>query len=227
MELLRQSIQSLSKDWNSSLIAAAWNLTATHGESALPVVDDLQLALAAKSLAVEISAVRGGAWELIAALSCGDDGLSRAATQITALSHLLRNASTFQPSAITVDDVATLLHGVAQRSMRRWAWEDRPRTSRSAAARWDVENEYHVQDILWAVLAPVFPDLEDEENLPSLGHHHPRADLGIPSLELIIEVKFIRPGPKSVFGDMIQEIAADAGTYLREGSGYRRIIAFL
>ena len=66
----------------------------------------------------------------------------------------------------------------------------------------------------------------NEEWLKSLGQHQPRADLAIPSLELIIEVKFIRPGGRS-FTTVIQEVASDASTYLQEGSGYRQIIAFV
>jgi hypothetical protein len=113
------------------------------------------------------------------------------------------------------------------RSMRRWSWDDVPRTRNSVAARWDIGNEYHVQDMLWAILAPIFPDLDDEEWLKSLGQHRPRADLAIPSLELIVEVKFLRPGGKSMFSDVIQEVATDASTYLQDGSDYRHIIAFV
>jgi hypothetical protein len=80
--------------------------------------------------------------------------------------------------------------------------------------------------MLWAVMAPVFPDLDDEEWLKSLGQHHPRADLAIPSLRVIIEVKFARKDGKS-FSDLIQEVAADASTYLQDGSGYTSIIAFI
>jgi hypothetical protein len=92
-------------------------------------------------------------------------------------------------NSVSIDNVARMLEGAA-RSMRRWPWENAPRTLNAVAARWDIENEYHVQDMLWIILAPVFPDLDDEEWLKSLGQHHPRADLAIPSLELIVEVKF-------------------------------------
>src|ERR1700730_1773369 len=85
------------------------------------------------------------------------------------------------------------------RSMRRWSWDDVPRTRNSVAARWDIGNEYQVQDMLWAILAPIFPDVDDEEWLKSLGQHRPRTDLAIPSLELIVEGKFLRPGGKSMF----------------------------
>jgi hypothetical protein len=54
---------------------------------------------------------------------------------------------------------------------------------------------------------------------------HPRVDLVIPSLKLIIEVKFMRSSdnPQS----MIEQIAADASLYLVEGSKYSNILAFI
>jgi hypothetical protein len=88
-----------------------------------------------------------------------------------------------------------------------------------------IDNEYHVQNMLWVILAPIFPDLDDEEWLKSLGQHHPRADLAIPSLRVIIEVKFARENGK--FSDIIQEVAADASTYLQNGSGYTSMVAFV
>jgi hypothetical protein len=104
-------------------------------------------------------------------------------------------------------------------SMKRWRWDDK--------IRWKIENEYHVQDLLWIILAPLFADLEDEENLPSLGHKHPRCDLGIPSLHLIIEVKFIRKGTQSHFARITEEIAADHTLYTTAGSNYNKIVAFV
>ena len=55
-------------------------------------------------------------------------------------------------------------------------------------------NEYHVQSLLMLLLRPIFPDLKDEESVPSVGHAHPRVDFIIPSMRLVIEVKFIRKG---------------------------------
>ena len=77
--------------------------------------------------------------------------------------------------------------------------------------QWDVQNEYHVQNLLYAVLAPLFPDLNDEETLPPVGQKNPRVDLSIPSLRTIIEVKFLRPGV--AIQKMISEIAEDVGLY--------------
>lgn len=214
-------------DWNESLIRAALAVLNPEDTATLKgkIAADLMIALSAKGQISINEAIRAEAWAVISALTGEADGLTRAAAQLAALTQLLRDASTLRPGSATVTDVARLLVGV-NRSLRRWAWDEAPRTQRSVAARWDIDNEYHVQDMLWAVLAPVFPDLDDEEWLKSLGQHHPRADLAIPSLRVIVEVKFLRKG-KAVFSKVIQEVAADASTYLQEGSGYHRLVAFI
>jgi hypothetical protein len=69
--------------------------------------------------------------------------------------------------------------------------------------------------------------LEDEENLPSIGHKNPRADLGVPSLRTIIEVKFMRRSGQSACADIIEEIAADASLYLSNARDYDNIVCFV
>jgi hypothetical protein len=223
--LLRRSLDSRRpQDWNESLIATAFSILSNDSPSPL-ISDDLRTALAAKALIPISRESQISAWRFISSLTGLMDGMTRAATQISALRFMLRTASTLNFGSVSIDNVAQILAGVA-RSMRRWAWEEAPRTRNSNAAHWDIDNEYHVQDMLWTILAPIFPDLDDEEWLKSLGQHHPRADLAIPSLELIIEVKFLRSEGKSI-ADLIKEVAADASTYLQDGSGYRHLIAFI
>lgn len=211
-------------DWNEAMIAAAAELLGMDSASDR-LIDDLRVALAGKGLVRATQASRASAWSLIAGLVGSDDGMTRAAAQSSALAVLVRESSTLRTESNSLEDVANILAGVA-RSLRRWAWEKKPRTPKSAAAQWVIDNEFHVQDMLWVILAPVFPDLDDEEWLKSLGQHHPRADLAIPSLRVIIEVKFARKGGKS-FSELIQEVAADASTYLQEGSAFTAIIAFV
>lgn len=226
-ELLSETLRrNRPSDWNESLIHAASTVASRAQDWTLQgVTDDLSVALSARWGFAVTEAMRSSAWSLISSLSGEDDGMTRAATQLAALTRLLRDASTLRPGSTTPTDVARLLSRV-NHSLRRWAWDEAPRTQRSAAARWQVENEYHVQDMLWVILAPVFPDLDDEEWLKSLGQHHPRADLAIPSLRLIVEVKFLRKS-KSAFSKAIQEVSADASTYLQDGSGYSSIVAFV
>lgn len=223
--LLAQSLrQRRQADWNESLIAAA---SAVLGDSskAETISADLRVALAARRVLTAEAGTRAEAWNLIAGLGCSDDGMARAATQAVALRFLVTESSLLRTGTSSIADVANVLSGL-KRSMRRWVWESKARTPRSAVARWVVDNEFHVQDMLWVVLSPVFPDLDDEEWLKSLGQHHPRADLAIPSLRVVIEVKFARKDGKS-FSELIQEVAADASTYLQDGSGYTSIIAFV
>ncbi|MEZ5980947.1 MAG: hypothetical protein R3C54_01405 [Parvularculaceae bacterium] len=86
-------------------------------------------------------------------------------------------------------------------------WENRPRVSCP-------------QNLLWTILRPVFPDLVDEEHLPKVGHKSPRYDLGVPSLQTIIEVKFMRRRGQAECSKIIEEVAADRSLYLGPKTGF-------
>lgn len=126
--------------------------------------------------------------------------------------------------AMTVDDVATLLRKV-ERSLRDWTWEQKPRTKTGTARQWHIDNEYHVQDLLWVVLAPLFVDLESEGYSKKLGFVQPRADLTIPSLKLIIEAKFAYASDS--LKKIQRELSEDAAAYFPRGSAFERMIAFV
>ena len=112
-----------------------------------------------------------------------------------------------------------------QPALKRWTWENDFKGSRTPI-KWDIEYEYHVQNLLYAVLRPIFPDLLEEECIESTGHKHPRLDLFIPSLDLIIEAKFVRKGDS--FAKITEELAADATLYRKKNNGTnRRVIAFI
>jgi len=78
---------------------------------------------------------------------------------------------------------------------------------------------------LWALLAPIFPDLDDEQYLAKIGQKNPRADLYIPSMKLIIEAKFLRPGDR--MQKIIDEISSDASLYNAMGNDCAGIIPFI
>lgn len=151
---------------------------------------------------------------------------NQAALRLAALDWIKRSAPVITPKRITISQVSELLRHVPF-ALRRWTWESKPRTTlREAKARkWYIDNEYHVQNLLWTTLAPIFPDLKDEDYAQGVGQMHPRMDLCIPSLNLIIEVKFMRVtmSPQK----LIEEIAADASLYLSSSSNYKNIIAFI
>lgn len=135
--------------------------------------------------------------------------------------HVVR---TIRTEVMTIDDVLVLLRNVT-RSLRDWTWEDNPRTTRGKTRQWNVDHEYHVQNLLWVVLAPLFPDLESEGYSAKVGFTQPRADLIIPSLRLIIEAKFARASDS--LKEIQRQLAQDAAMYFPEGGHYDRMIAFV
>lgn len=125
-----------------------------------------------------------------------------------------------------IAQVVRVLDGI-QGSLYRWVWEDKPRTSKRGATprKWHIENEYHFQSLLYAVLRPIFPDLKEEEYTVSVGPTQPRADLYIPSLKLVIEVKFWYKGDNS--RKLLNELAADASLYRARGSEVQHVIPII
>ena len=57
----------------------------------------------------------------------------------------------------------------------------------------------------------MFPDLQREEYTEPLGPLQPRVDLGLPSLRLIIEVKFWRDSLTAA--KLVEQIASDSSVY--------------
>jgi len=145
--------------------------------------------------------------------------------RLAALNWLERQSSVSVLSP-SIKDVHKILSGVSH-SFYRWVWEDAPRTSRTGAQprKWHIENEYHFQSTLWVVLRPLFGDLKEEEYLKSVGQLQPRADLCIPSLKVIVEVKFWYSRDKAA--KLIEEIAADSALYLQKDSEFQSIIPII
>lgn len=225
-ETLRRSRFEL---WDRSLIYAAQLLITNESSTERGITPDLALALAAKGFISVKEDYELKALDLIINQpNYVEQQVDVVATRLAALNWLMRQVPTVLPNRATPEDVVNLLQRVPD-SLRRWCWEEKPRVRKAEAVpvKWQILNEYHVQDLLWVILAPIFPDLEDEENLRSLGHKHPRYDLGIPSLRLIIEVKFIYNGTPSEFSRIIEEVASDASLYLSNDSGYDKIIVFV
>ncbi len=126
--------------------------------------------------------------------------------------------------SFSLEDVSKLLKRVPA-GLRRWTWEPKRRTKGGTPRQWYIENEYHVQNLLYFLLAAVFADIREEEYTRSVGPKKPRVDLEIPSLKLVIEIKFWyrKDKPQKI----IEEIAADTSLYLAQGSPHEKIIAFI
>jgi hypothetical protein len=126
--------------------------------------------------------------------------------------------------SFSLEDVSKLLKRVPA-GLRRWTWEGKSRTQGGTPRQWCIENEYHVQNLLYFLLAAVFPDIREEEYTRSVGQKKPRVDLEIPSLKLVIEIKFWyrKDNPQKIIG----EIAEDTSLYLAQGSPHEHMIAFI
>ena len=192
----------------------------------------------------------------IAELALLDWGTRRGAIQLVdprvdaseLQAHILHQAITADPSVLAADRaalvwsavdaaVARSVHEVVlsrghvgailrrfEAAMRRWRWDDP--ASVKHPVQWTITSEREVQDLAWLILRSVFDDIVDEETLPKIGHSTYRADFGIPSLQLLIEVKYARKA--SDFKALEKEIIEDAVAYLLEAKNrYERILVFI
>jgi hypothetical protein len=88
-----------------------------------------------------------------------------------------------------------------------------------------ITSEREVHNIIWIMLRPVFDDLVDEETLLKRGHSTYRADFGIPSLGLLIEVKYARKAAD--FKTFEKEVYEDYVAYLTGNGPYRKMTVFI
>lgn len=190
-------------------------------EASGEILPDVAVALQSKGLRNIEPAIYASAFSS-AKLPAVEGDLFTAAVRLAALDWIQGQTgiSVERPGA---EQVRKVLEGT-QSSLYRWVWEDKPKTSKrgAEARKWYIEHEYHFQSLLYAILRPIFPDLKEEEYTVSVGTTQPRADLYIPSLKLVIEVKYWRSNVNS--RDLINELAADASLYRAKGSEIQKVI---
>ncbi len=151
--------------------------------SLLGQAEDVYVALTAKgifALANGKTAVQEEerALKLILLQGASQIPYERAAMRLAALEYVVRSAPAVVPGRISAQDLVRLLERVPA-GLRKWTWETKPRTSNAPPRQWHIDHEYHVQNLLWLLLAPIFPDLDDEQYLAKIGQKNPRADLGM------------------------------------------------
>jgi hypothetical protein len=110
-------------------------------------------------------------------------------------------------------------------AMRRWRWDDGDRVKEPI--HWPITSEREIQDILYLVLRSVFDDVNDEDTNPKVGHASTKSDFGIPSLRLLIEVKYIYLGTAAEFKKIEQEVMTDSVAYLQRATNYDEIVVFI
>lgn len=222
---LDQSVGALRDDpWQRSLARAAQSaLGVTIEPSGIDPI--LQVALSRRTANAVDDGLRQKAWASLVHDVDESDPTRRAALQGTfevcaaALARLPIHGA-------GIVELVEILEGVS-RSMGHWTYESKPKVQGVPPQKWEIDHEYHVQNLLWTVLRPVFPDLVDEETLKKIGHTSPRYDLGVPSLSTIIEVKYLRKRGQTALKKITDEVAADHSLYLRDGTGFTRMIAFI
>ena len=94
-----------------------------------------------------------------------------------------------------------------------------------ARRRWDINNEIEVQDFLYPILKSHFNDLEDELYLPQFANISYKPDFGIPSLKLLIEIKYLRKKPD--LNKVQKEINDDSVGYIKSSDKYKLIIVYI
>ena len=196
------------------MVAACHVLVTEERPDLSLLLPEVHVALAELGLLPRPEGRGAAAWENSVRWLPAEGDVAQAALTLRAFDAMCASSLTARVGRLEADDVVTVLRGVTG-AMRNWTWEAQARTKRSSIVRWDVQNEYHVQNLLWTILSPLFADLRAEEYVAAVGHKNPRIDLGIPSLRLVVEVKFVRLGVS--FAKIIEEIAADASLYGTDG----------
>lgn len=164
------------------------------------------------------------AFEYIKNFSIASMCLEQVAACQVCIKWLLRSVPLVEIARPTTKQICGLLEQFPK-ALQFWTWETEVEIRNRIPRKWSIDNEYHVQNMLWFMLAPIFPDLEKESNLPPVGQLNPRADLLIRSMRVLIEVKFIRKTDR--FSNMILSIAEKIPTYLIDKSQFEKFILFI
>lgn len=141
----------------------------------------------------------------------GDSSTALLSLMLYVFDQINQDIAVVPPKGWTLKDLLDFLENIPI-GLRQWTWEESQRTRNSKPVKWFIENEYHVQNLLYVLLAPIFNDISSEVYLQPIGQKTPRTDLYLPSLHVIIEVKY-RKDTKKSFSSFIGEIAEDASLY--------------
>ncbi|MCZ9328787.1 hypothetical protein [Nocardia farcinica] len=186
---------------------AGWHWLATHPESR--ILKDAE----------ELQDVRSRLVSGLILSEAESASATRAALLLDAVSRIV--TTSVYDFVLSTNHVGVLL-GRFSDAMRQWRHDGDNLTN---PIRWPITQEREVQNILWLILRPVFDNLIDEETLRKFGHSTYRADFAIPSLGLLIEVKYARRA--SDFKDFEKEIAEDYVAYLTDNHPYKKLAVFI
>jgi hypothetical protein len=123
------------------------------------------------------------------------------------------NPKPSQERSLSVSDVRRILTNF-ESALKRWSSEDRK--------KWSIDNEKDVQSILFLILRSYFDDLIYEDPTSKFGHGYSLEDFKIPSLNLLIEAKYVRSIKE--FLKIENEIKQDIINYLVDNKNYKLIV---
>ena len=184
-QFMTQSFQARLPDWRQCLLVAICRVGKVNPHSALSdnqILADVRVALRAKGCLPSIVTVHTDDYVQTLTIMKREDnselGYERTALRLSAYNVTQNIAPVVSQPQASVEDVAKTLRRVPA-AFRRWIWETKRKTKNSQARKWEIDTEYHVQNFLYFLLVPYFPDLKEEEYTLSIGRIHPRADLVI------------------------------------------------
>ncbi|MBO6636878.1 MAG: hypothetical protein JJ920_08115 [Roseitalea sp.] len=222
--LAKSAINVPQEEWEYGLVKAAQVVLEVESWNS---VDDVLFRVAMQAALNQefVADDRQRAWEKVVSL-VGETASPKIAAGRAVYDSCVEALSRMPVHGAGFTELVSLLEALRD-AMSHWTYETKPRVKGVLPQQWEIDHEYHVQNLLWTVLRPVFGDLVDEQSLPKVGHSTPRYDLGVPSLQTIIEVKFMRRAGTAECRKVTQEIAADRSLYLGDRTGYDKLVAFI
>ncbi|MEG4507177.1 hypothetical protein QUA81_25990 [Microcoleus sp. F6_B4] len=228
---ISQSFQNRLNDWQKCLLIVTQrvvNLIPTLPIPNANTVSDIRLALRVKELLppdpISNSQEQMETLSLMK-LEAGDAiPPARAALRLAAFDSIQRSSPAVNLSNPSIEDVCKILNRVPG-ALQKSIWEEKLPSGESQALKWYVDDKERVQNLLYFLLASIFPDCMKMDCNSSVDGQIPlRTVLGIPCLRLIIYVNFMRSNNN--YQSIIEQIYVDSDLYFVEGSAYSNIVVF-
>jgi len=107
-----------------------------------------------------------------------------------------------------VDTLLKILDGIHKSMFRITGTDGRHAKSKSV---YKITNEYELQDLIWVVLKPIFPQMTDENPLQKHMSKSSRVDFHIPEINTFIELKYVET--ESQAKDIAKQLDNDVTWY--------------
>lgn len=229
---ISQSFQNRLSDWQKCLLIATQQVVSSIPTLSLPnanTVSDVRLALRVKGLLPPDPGSNNQEQMETLSLMKLEAGAAIhpacAALRLAAFDSIQRTSPAVNLSRQSIEDVCIILNRVPG-ALRKSIGKEKLHPGEDQARKGYVNNEEQVQNLLYFLLASIFPDCREIDNTSYVGGQgHLRTVLEIPCLRLIICVKVI--DSSNNHQSVIQQISADSYLYLGEGSAYSSIVVFL